>query len=441
MIIFKKLITLNYILYILFFNVHCANNYYKINNKGNPSLNIKYCYKKQFFKNQKIVPFLIIVLFTYCFFKGLEIHNEANDRIMIIKKNNTYNNDYYKDISKCYSFEIENKYIEFEKKYYSENKSNILKKETYYLKKLIENQVLEVFTQIFTERIPNIYSQKCNFFISSIIVNKKFYLIDNSIVPRNCTEYSNICQAYDWRQHLSYLYNKFKDIRKYFLILEDDVKLCPNIFEYIYNLTILNKNSLDLNINFVLLSKGINGYLVKVDFIPKLISWMGLNNTIFTNNITFSAQYFNKRKKHYNNFLSFYNDLGQAIDYFIGSNQKDSLITGIYGSSLSLIWHPNKNVSNSIMGHSYKENNKCFIPLSWTFTRSRAYLIELNSMYVKHSSEFPYSNLRLPGGWRKFKLNRSQCTQDCDFHQELHQKICKTDCTKMIPIWNKEEFF
>ncbi len=433
---------------ILFFN-NCSTSHISYNMLGNSKFiytshnknanenKFKYnCYKK----NYLCYVILFVILATYISL-NLEISKNlliSNFDDLAIKNNHKF----YIENTKCYNYDIETLH-QMKKMMKILNISDInslIKHDLKFLNKLIKEKKLEIFSQAMEGRFPKMNQDKCNFPISSIVVTKKFYVTDNNLVERNCSGFDNFCQVFDWRYHLSYLYKKFRNNRQYILILEDDTQLCPYIFEYIYNISLLNNNSLGVNINLVFLGKGGTGYLIKTSFIPNLIYWIGFDDYPNTSLINLSADFFDKRKKYYPNFFSFYNDLGQAIDYFTNTNQKDSLLTGIYGASLNLIWH-SKGYNYSIMKHNITKNNICFTPLYWLQTRSRTYLIEIMTMNVKHVSEYPYNNLRVPGGWRKFKLNRSLCEKKYEFNVPLKSNVSVTNCSKMIPIWNSEGFY
>ncbi len=252
----------------------------------------------------------------------------------------------------------------------------------------MQNKELIIFSQTSSKRYAVINSSNCNFFIDSIYMSSKFYNVNNEIIKRNCEKYNHICQAEDWIMDLSYLFFKNKRT-KFFLILEDDVKLCPYLFEFAYNVTKLDET---LPINLVFLGSGSTGFLIKRNFIPILISSINGRNQIkfgpLSHNFTVNPSIYPAYIKNYLTFIN--KTTGFSLDLFINLKQKNGLINGIFASSKSIIFHPRTTSSISIMNHKYSRNSECYVNPQWYKKKKQNYIIKFSTMDIMHSSKYIY---------------------------------------------------
>ncbi len=124
-------------------------------------------------------------------------------------------------------------------------------------------------------RMPNIYESKCEFPISLLQINEDYYYINNQFYPRKfnrtlCTlpNKKEFCLPFDWLFFWKYI-NNSNDITEWILFLEDDITLCPNIFQTIFSY--IDNYNINHQCMFIKLGVGWSGNLVNSKLLPIMI--------------------------------------------------------------------------------------------------------------------------------------------------------------------------
>merc|ERR1712062_22118 len=178
------------------------------------------------------------------------------------------------------------------------------------------------------------------------------------------------------------------------------------------NLTLLDEWN-DIEINMVFLGAGSTAFLIKTEFIPRLVEWISdtLNDT--------GLSYAEKK----------YEEMSKPIDIWINRNQKDGLLNGIFSSMPTMVSHrydpPGVNNASTLGHHIAKKSVFCYVDFGgceFMKTTVSSYFIEAFTMNIKHSSDYRWANLwsnnKRAGPQRK-RWKKNDCVHKVDYNLNL----------------------
>eukprot|EP01083_Nonionella_stella_P134236 408447_1 len=255
----------------------------------------------------------------------------------------------------------------------------LIQEDVDHLQWLLKSKTLQVFVTSNAYRASNINSSHCGFDIDFVEVSHTLYRCGNGEQYHRdkCQQLNPKCQSYDILFNLDYLYRRYNNVYKYILIVEDDISFCGRLFQFIYNISLIDRHS-NISMNLVFLSTGFTSYLIKTSYIPE-----------------FKERYVEVYQKHeawhgYAGALQLENE-GEmhSVDMFMlhfaqyKNISYDSWHSGIFLSGLRLTFHPSDKFSTSLLNHSYPVHFSCY--LRNEMRAPRLYIVRYHSMTISGS--------------------------------------------------------